>query len=91
MKVVTLNFFSNATNSNTVAYNIIRCKQSLSPPVCTGTKNALSSTGTPAQHYNNLKERYTGCEIVMGNLEITQMENDLDFSFLGVGEFFIHI
>uniref|UniRef100_A0A671RIJ6 Receptor protein-tyrosine kinase n=1 Tax=Sinocyclocheilus anshuiensis TaxID=1608454 RepID=A0A671RIJ6_9TELE len=55
----------------------------LSPPVCTGTKNALSSTGTPAQHYNNLKERYTGCEIVMGNLEITQMESDLDFSFLG--------
>lgn len=51
--------------------------------VCTGTKNALSSTGTPEQHYNNLKERYTGCEIVMGNLEITQMENDLDFSFLG--------
>ncbi|XP_016322047.1 receptor tyrosine-protein kinase erbB-3-like isoform X2 [Sinocyclocheilus anshuiensis] len=51
--------------------------------VCTGTKNALSSTGTPAQHYNNLKERYTGCEIVMGNLEITQMESDLDFSFLG--------
>uniref|UniRef100_A0A8C2HV39 Receptor protein-tyrosine kinase n=1 Tax=Cyprinus carpio TaxID=7962 RepID=A0A8C2HV39_CYPCA len=55
----------------------------LSPPVCTGTKNALSSTGTPVQHYNNLKERYTGCEIVMGNLEITQMESDLDFSFLG--------
>ncbi|KAK7128917.1 hypothetical protein R3I94_017219 [Phoxinus phoxinus] len=51
--------------------------------VCTGTKNALSSTGTPAEHYNNLKERYTGCEIVMGNLEITQMEDDLDFSFLG--------
>uniref|UniRef100_A0A8C1SYX9 Receptor protein-tyrosine kinase n=1 Tax=Cyprinus carpio TaxID=7962 RepID=A0A8C1SYX9_CYPCA len=51
--------------------------------VCTGTKNALSSTGSPAQHYNNLKERYTGCEIVMGNLEITQMESDLDFSFLG--------
>uniref|UniRef100_A0A8C2CMH6 Receptor protein-tyrosine kinase n=1 Tax=Cyprinus carpio TaxID=7962 RepID=A0A8C2CMH6_CYPCA len=55
----------------------------LFPPVCTGTKNALSSTGSPAQHYNNLKERYTGCEIVMGNLEITQMESDLDFSFLG--------
>ncbi|XP_016139277.1 receptor tyrosine-protein kinase erbB-3b isoform X2 [Sinocyclocheilus grahami] len=51
--------------------------------VCTGTKNALSSTGSPVQHYNNLKERYTGCEIVMGNLEITQMESDLDFSFLG--------
>ncbi|XP_052397274.1 receptor tyrosine-protein kinase erbB-3-like [Carassius gibelio] len=51
--------------------------------VCMGTKNTLSSTGTPEQHYNNLKERYTGCEIVMGNLEITHMESDLDFSFLG--------
>uniref|UniRef100_A0A673MCP2 Receptor protein-tyrosine kinase n=1 Tax=Sinocyclocheilus rhinocerous TaxID=307959 RepID=A0A673MCP2_9TELE len=62
---------------------IIRSHYFLSPPVCTGTKNALSSTGSPVQHYNNLKERYTGCEIVMGNLEITQMESDLDFSFLG--------
>ncbi|TRY54340.1 hypothetical protein DNTS_021314 [Danionella cerebrum] len=48
-----------------------------------GTKNSLSTTGTAEQHYNNLKERYTGCEIVMGNLEITHMEGDLDFSFLG--------
>uniref|UniRef100_A0A8C1IFR9 receptor protein-tyrosine kinase n=1 Tax=Cyprinus carpio TaxID=7962 RepID=A0A8C1IFR9_CYPCA len=62
---------------------IFRSNYFLFPPVCTGTKNALSSTGSPAQHYNNLKERYTGCEIVMGNLEITQMESDLDFSFLG--------
>uniref|UniRef100_A0A671RJ58 Receptor protein-tyrosine kinase n=1 Tax=Sinocyclocheilus anshuiensis TaxID=1608454 RepID=A0A671RJ58_9TELE len=66
-----------------VLFFLIRSNYFLSPPVCTGTKNALSSTGTPAQHYNNLKERYTGCEIVMGNLEITQMESDLDFSFLG--------
>uniref|UniRef100_A0A8C1IFW8 Receptor protein-tyrosine kinase n=1 Tax=Cyprinus carpio TaxID=7962 RepID=A0A8C1IFW8_CYPCA len=64
-------------------YSIVRSNYFLFPPVCTGTKNALSSTGSPAQHYNNLKERYTGCEIVMGNLEITQMESDLDFSFLG--------
>ncbi|XP_030634040.1 receptor tyrosine-protein kinase erbB-3a [Chanos chanos] len=27
-------------------------------------------------------DRYTGCEIVMGNLEITQMEHTRDFSFL---------
>uniref|UniRef100_A0A671RII3 Receptor protein-tyrosine kinase n=1 Tax=Sinocyclocheilus anshuiensis TaxID=1608454 RepID=A0A671RII3_9TELE len=67
----------------TEIFCIVRSNYFLSPPVCTGTKNALSSTGTPAQHYNNLKERYTGCEIVMGNLEITQMESDLDFSFLG--------
>jgi len=82
----TLNLFSNDPQAH-IQFNIVRYKQSLPSPVCTGTKNALSSTGTPEQHYNNLKERYTGCEIVMGNLEITQMENDLDFSFLRVGHF----
>ncbi|XP_028431360.1 receptor tyrosine-protein kinase erbB-3a [Perca flavescens] len=29
-----------------------------------------------------MKEMYTGCEIVMGNLEITMMEHTRDFSFL---------
>ncbi|XP_017549779.1 receptor tyrosine-protein kinase erbB-3b isoform X1 [Pygocentrus nattereri] len=51
--------------------------------VCLGTSNGLSSTRDPAQHYNNLNERYNNCEIVIGNLEITQMERDFDFSFLG--------
>ncbi|XP_046725655.1 receptor tyrosine-protein kinase erbB-3b isoform X2 [Silurus meridionalis] len=50
--------------------------------VCPGTKNGLSSTGSSVQHYSNLKERYNGCEIIIGNLEITQMEQDFDFSFL---------
>ncbi|XP_062872148.1 receptor tyrosine-protein kinase erbB-3b [Trichomycterus rosablanca] len=50
--------------------------------VCLGTKNGLSFTDSPAQHYANLKERFNGCEIIMGNLEITQMERDFDFSFL---------
>uniref|UniRef100_A0AAR2IGI5 Receptor protein-tyrosine kinase n=1 Tax=Pygocentrus nattereri TaxID=42514 RepID=A0AAR2IGI5_PYGNA len=46
-------------------------------------KNRNGSTRDPAQHYNNLNERYNNCEIVIGNLEITQMERDFDFSFLG--------
>ncbi|XP_028850847.1 receptor tyrosine-protein kinase erbB-3b isoform X2 [Denticeps clupeoides] len=50
--------------------------------VCPGTQNGLSFTGNPAVHYSNLRERYTGCEIVMGNLEIVHMNNDCDFSFL---------
>ncbi|CAB1330125.1 unnamed protein product, partial [Coregonus sp. 'balchen'] len=51
--------------------------------VCPGTQNGLSSTGSQENQYNLIKDRYTGCEIIMGNLEITQIETDWDFSFLG--------
>lgn len=52
--------------------------------VCHGTQNGLSSTGSQENQYNLIKERYDGCEIIMGNLEITQIESDWDFSFLKV-------
>eukprot|EP00064_Thunnus_orientalis_P002181 superscaffoldBa00000153_g2188 len=50
--------------------------------VCSGTQNGLSVTGNSEVQYNLMKERYTGCEIIMGNLEITMMEHTRDFSFL---------
>ncbi|XP_072223458.1 receptor tyrosine-protein kinase erbB-3b [Leuresthes tenuis] len=50
--------------------------------VCSGTQNDLSSTGSQENQYNLIKERYAGCEIIMGNLEITQIESNWDFSFL---------
>ncbi|XP_028853865.1 receptor tyrosine-protein kinase erbB-3a isoform X3 [Denticeps clupeoides] len=50
--------------------------------VCSGTKNGLSVTGSTEFQYSMLKEMYTDCQIVMGNLEITQMEHHRDFSFL---------
>uniref|UniRef100_A0A8C9ZPK1 Receptor protein-tyrosine kinase n=1 Tax=Sander lucioperca TaxID=283035 RepID=A0A8C9ZPK1_SANLU len=40
------------------------------------------TTGNSELQYNLMKEMYTGCEIVMGNLEITMMEHTRDFSFL---------
>lgn len=52
--------------------------------VCTGTQNMLSTTGNSEIQYNLTKKIYTGCEIVMGNLEITMMEHGRDFSFLRV-------
>lgn len=52
--------------------------------VCTGTQNSLSMTGNSDVQYNIMKEMYTGCEIVMGNLEITHMEQNRNFSFLQV-------
>lgn len=52
--------------------------------VCSGTQNVLSTTGNSEIQYNLMKDMYTGCEIVMGNLEITMMEHTRDFSFLQV-------
>lgn len=52
--------------------------------VCPGTQNGLSSTGSQENQYNLNKDRYNGCEIIMGNLEITQIESNWDFSFLKV-------
>uniref|UniRef100_A0A1A7X1Q7 Receptor protein-tyrosine kinase n=1 Tax=Iconisemion striatum TaxID=60296 RepID=A0A1A7X1Q7_9TELE len=50
--------------------------------VCPGTQNGLSSTGSQENQYNLIRDRYDGCEIIMGNLEITQIESNWDFSFL---------
>ncbi|XP_053354504.1 receptor tyrosine-protein kinase erbB-3a [Clarias gariepinus] len=50
--------------------------------MCLGTQNMLSVTGNSELQYQRMKEIYTGCQIVMGNLEITHMEHNRDFSFL---------
>uniref|UniRef100_A0A673WUZ9 Receptor protein-tyrosine kinase n=1 Tax=Salmo trutta TaxID=8032 RepID=A0A673WUZ9_SALTR len=50
--------------------------------ICSGTQNALSVTGSSQTQYTLMKEMYSGCEIVMGNLEITMMEHWRDFTFL---------
>lgn len=52
--------------------------------VCTGTYNGLSTTGNSDIQYNLMKKMYSGCDIVMGNLEITMMDHNRDFSFLKV-------
>jgi hypothetical protein len=54
------------------------------PVICSGTQNALSVTGSSQTQYTLMKEMYSGCEIVMGNLEITMMEHWRDFTFLQV-------
>ncbi|KAM7006929.1 receptor tyrosine-protein kinase erbB-3a isoform 2-T2 [Tautogolabrus adspersus] len=58
------------------------CAQTQGVVVCSGTKNVLSTTGNSEIQYNLMKELYSGCEIVMGNLEITMLEHTRDFSFL---------
>uniref|UniRef100_A0A8C9W6A1 Receptor protein-tyrosine kinase n=1 Tax=Scleropages formosus TaxID=113540 RepID=A0A8C9W6A1_SCLFO len=56
------------------------CRRTMA--VCFGTQNSLSMTGTSEVQYNIMKEMYSGCEIVMGNLEITHMDHSRNFSFL---------
>nr|XP_015199550.1 PREDICTED: receptor tyrosine-protein kinase erbB-3 [Lepisosteus oculatus] len=55
---------------------------SLSVSVCSGTQNGLSVTGDSNLQYEIMEKLYSGCEIIMGNLEITQMEHNRNFSFL---------
>uniref|UniRef100_A0A671RRS8 Receptor protein-tyrosine kinase n=1 Tax=Sinocyclocheilus anshuiensis TaxID=1608454 RepID=A0A671RRS8_9TELE len=64
-----------------------RCKtKSLTDPLMTindsDINNSLSVTGSSEVQYKLMKEMYTGCKIVIGNLEITQMEHNRDLSFL---------
>ncbi|XP_058867434.1 receptor tyrosine-protein kinase erbB-3 isoform X1 [Acipenser ruthenus] len=56
--------------------------QSQGVSVCSGTQNSLSVTGNSEQQYQMMQKMYEGCEIVMGNLEITLMEHSRNFSFL---------
>ena len=54
--------------------------------VCIGTGVGFGLSGSQEYHYKGLKERYTGCTHVDGNLEITNLENTdnvtYDLSFL---------
>uniref|UniRef100_A0A6Q2YUG9 Receptor protein-tyrosine kinase n=1 Tax=Esox lucius TaxID=8010 RepID=A0A6Q2YUG9_ESOLU len=56
--------------------------RSLSLVICSGTQNTLSWTGNPETQYELMREKYTGCEIVMGNLEIIMMKHSINFTFL---------
>ena len=52
-------------------------------PVCIGTNGRMSVPGNREHHYRNLRDRYTNCTYVDGNLELTWLQNkSLDLSFL---------
>ncbi|XP_054848100.1 epidermal growth factor receptor isoform X2 [Eublepharis macularius] len=50
--------------------------------VCQGTNNKLTQLANEEEHYTSLKKMYEGCEIVLGNLEITYMHNFHNLTFL---------
>ncbi|XP_064475004.1 epidermal growth factor receptor-like isoform X2 [Ornithodoros turicata] len=51
--------------------------------VCIGTNGRMSVPSNREHHYQNLRDRYTNCTYVDGNLELTWLQNaSLDLSFL---------
>lgn len=55
----------------------------VSVAVCIGTNGRMSVPSNREHHYRNLRERYTNCTYVDGNLELTWLqEPNLDLSFL---------
>lgn len=61
-------------------------KKALFEKICIGTSNKLSVQSNKIDHYQNLVERYRNCTYVIGNLELTWLndtpEKPLDMSFL---------
>ncbi|XP_041440319.1 receptor tyrosine-protein kinase erbB-3 isoform X2 [Xenopus laevis] len=65
---------------------ILLCCLTISPgtsqSVCSGTMNGLSVSGDSDYQLLTLKNMYSNCSIVMGNLEIVLIDNKGDLSFL---------
>lgn len=53
-----------------------------SQAVCSGTENRLSVSENVDYQFQALEKMYTSCEIIMGNLEITQIDQKRNISFL---------
>ncbi|CAL8135471.1 unnamed protein product [Orchesella dallaii] len=54
-----------------------------SAKICIGTNGRMSVPSNRSHHYRNLKDRYTNCTYVEGNLELTWIQDrDMDLSFL---------
>ena len=52
-------------------------------PVCIGTTGRMSVPNNRDHHYRNLRDRYSNCTYVDGNLELTWLQDEkLDLSFL---------
>ncbi|KAF4528941.1 hypothetical protein B566_EDAN017079, partial [Ephemera danica] len=59
------------------------CYAVIKERVCIGTNGRMSVPSNREQHYRNLRDRYTNCTYVDGNLELTWLQDrDLDLSFL---------
>ena len=69
-------YSTNLSYSNTASFPIFIA-------VCIGTNGRMSVPSNREHHYRNLRDRYTNCTYVDGNLELTWLQDEnLDLSFL---------
>ncbi|KAM3585648.1 uncharacterized protein V6R79_023514 [Siganus canaliculatus] len=65
-----------------VLVTLVVIRSSAAQSVCPGTENKLSTLSDLDQQYRTLKKLYENCEVVMGNLEITNIDRNRNLSFL---------
>lgn len=64
-------------------YSRLTLPLSLFVAVCIGTNGRMSVPSNREHHYRNLRDRYTNCTYVDGNLELTWLQDEsFDLSFL---------
>lgn len=77
--LLSLSILSDATAENASSSNndVIKAK------ICIGTNGRMSVPQNREHHYRNLRDRYTNCTYVDGNLELTWLQDEhMDLSFL---------
>ncbi|XP_041834468.1 receptor tyrosine-protein kinase erbB-4-like isoform X2 [Melanotaenia boesemani] len=65
-----------------VLVTLLVIQPSAAQSVCPGTENKLSTLSDLDLQYRTLKKHYENCEVVMGNLEITNIDRNRNLSFL---------
>ncbi|XP_013189331.1 epidermal growth factor receptor isoform X2 [Amyelois transitella] len=61
----------------------VAARAELQERVCIGTNGRMSVPSNRDTHYRNLRDRFTNCTYVDGNLELTWLQNEtMDLSFL---------
>ncbi|XP_065206948.1 epidermal growth factor receptor isoform X2 [Planococcus citri] len=61
----------------------VACESGVEEKVCIGSNGRMSVPQNREHHYRNLRDRYTNCTYVDGNLELTWLQNEnFDLSFL---------
>ncbi|XP_077125264.1 epidermal growth factor receptor [Ranitomeya variabilis] len=82
MKIVVLDLGLQAVSLLLYLFLFITCDAQDNRVVCLGTDNKLTQIGSPEDHYNFMKRMYNGCQVVLGNLEITHLKRNYNVSFL---------
>ncbi|XP_069586274.1 epidermal growth factor receptor [Ranitomeya imitator] len=80
MKIVVLDLGLQA--ASLLLFLFITCDAQDNRVVCLGTDNKLTQIGSPEDHYNFMRRMYNGCQVVLGNLEITHLKRNYNVSFL---------